>query len=205
MNRNGTHRIVLTGGPGGGKTTAADLIRREIGESIIVVPEAATMLFSGGFPRLLNSAAVISTQKAIFHVQRNIEDIQHSRFPGRVLLCDRGTIDGEVYWPSTEKQSFLESMGTCLEEEMTRYDAVIFFETAAKGNLSIEGGNPSRIEDNQRAIELDKKLCETWAKHPNFYHIPHQQSFMKKLGNALDVFQKVLKGLNLTNGNKSSV
>ncbi|MCZ7627937.1 MAG: hypothetical protein M5U19_02030 [Microthrixaceae bacterium] len=26
-------KIVLTGGPGGGKTTAADLFRREIGES----------------------------------------------------------------------------------------------------------------------------------------------------------------------------
>ena len=44
-------RIVLTGGPGGGKTTAADLMRREVGERIVIVPEAATMLFSGGFPR----------------------------------------------------------------------------------------------------------------------------------------------------------
>ena len=43
-------RIVLTGGPGGGKTTAADLFRREIGENIVIVPEAATMMFSGGFP-----------------------------------------------------------------------------------------------------------------------------------------------------------
>ena len=44
-------RIVLTGGPGGGKTTAADLMRREVGDRIVIVPEAATMLFSGGFPR----------------------------------------------------------------------------------------------------------------------------------------------------------
>ncbi|NDI06057.1 MAG: hypothetical protein EBY58_07285 [Rhodobacteraceae bacterium] len=44
-------KIVLTGGPGGGKTTAADLFRRELGEKVVVVPEAATMLFSGGFPR----------------------------------------------------------------------------------------------------------------------------------------------------------
>jgi dephospho-CoA kinase len=45
-------RIVLTGGPGGGKTTAADLFRREIGERVVVVPETATMLFAGGFPRV---------------------------------------------------------------------------------------------------------------------------------------------------------
>ena len=48
-----THRcrIVLTGGPGGGKTTAADLFRREMGEAVLIVPEAATMKFTGGFPR----------------------------------------------------------------------------------------------------------------------------------------------------------
>ena len=44
-------RIVLTGGPGGGKTTAADLFRREIGNRVVIVPEAATLLFQGGFPR----------------------------------------------------------------------------------------------------------------------------------------------------------
>src|SRR6186713_3191320 len=43
-------RIVLTGGPGGGKTTAADLFRREIGDRVVIVPEAATILFAGGFP-----------------------------------------------------------------------------------------------------------------------------------------------------------
>lgn len=44
-------RIVLTGGPGAGKTTAADLYRRQIGEDVVVVPEAATLLHLGGFPR----------------------------------------------------------------------------------------------------------------------------------------------------------
>lgn len=41
-------RVVLTGGPGGGKTTAADLDRREIGDEVVVVPEAATLLYFGG-------------------------------------------------------------------------------------------------------------------------------------------------------------
>ena len=49
--RRNHYRIVLTGGPGGGKTTAADLFRREIGDKIVIVPETATMLFMGGFPR----------------------------------------------------------------------------------------------------------------------------------------------------------
>lgn len=84
-------RVVLTGGPGGGKTTAADLLRREIGDKVIVVPEAATLLFSGGFPRPAEPQARRSAQGAIYHVQRNLEDIQAAQYPDRVLLCDRGT------------------------------------------------------------------------------------------------------------------
>jgi predicted ATPase len=96
---NGRCRIVLTGGPGGGKTTAADLFRREIGERVVLVPEAATLLFSGGFPRVTEADARRAAQCAIFHVQRNLEDVQSARFPDRILLCDRGTVDGAAYWP----------------------------------------------------------------------------------------------------------
>jgi hypothetical protein len=96
---NGRCRIVLTGGPGAGKTTAADLFRREIGDRVVVVPEAATLLFSGGFPRVKEAHATRSAQAAIYHLQRNLEDIQAARFPERVLLCDRGTLDGAAYWP----------------------------------------------------------------------------------------------------------
>ena len=53
--RSSTHsnvRIVLTGGPGGGKTTALDLFRRELRERVVAVPESATIMFTGGFPRV---------------------------------------------------------------------------------------------------------------------------------------------------------
>lgn len=192
---NKTHRIVLTGGPGGGKTTAADLIRREIGENIVIVPEAATILFGGGFPRREETSAKQAAQKAIFHVQRNMEDVQNTVFPGRVLLCDRGTIDGAAYWPNGSDEYFTE-MGTSLGQEFLRYDGVIFFETAAVGNISIEGGNPIRIENTQKAIELDGRLKTIWSQHPNFIHIPHQKSFFEKLKNASDALVKMIDNLN---------
>src|SRR4051794_11619744 len=47
-----TFRIALTGGPGGGKTTAAGSLRdASTPIPVAVVPETATVLFSGGFPR----------------------------------------------------------------------------------------------------------------------------------------------------------
>jgi hypothetical protein len=177
-------RVVLTGGPGGGKTTAADMYRREIGEDVVVVPEAATLLYSGGFPRAGSSGVRRATQRAIYHVQINLEDAQFEHYQGRVLLCDRGTIDGAVYWPG-ETDDFFTHLGTTLEKELARYDAVIFFETAAVGNISIEGGNPMRIESIEEAIILDRKLKSLWSKHPRFVFVPHNSSFIKKVNSGL--------------------
>ncbi len=188
---NGRCRIVLTGGPGGGKTTAADLFRREIGERVILVPEAATMVFSGGFPRSTETMAIHAAQRAIYQVQRNLEDVQAALYPERVLLCDRGTVDGAAYWPGEPKQFFHE-VGTSLETELARYDAVIFFESAAVGGMGIEGGNPIRNESLEEAVKLDQKLRALWSKHPNFVLVPHNPSFFKKISYGLAVLEGIV-------------
>ncbi len=185
-------RIVLTGGPGGGKTTAADLFRREIGDKVVIVPETATMLFTGGFPRVGEPKARAATQRAIFHAQVALEDIQGALYPDRVLLCDRGTIDGAAFWPDEAPEGFFETMETTLERELRRYDAVIFFESAAVGDISIEGGNPARTESNEQARLLDMTLRDVWSKHPNFHFIPHSTSFFAKLQDGLRQLQAIV-------------
>lgn len=186
-------RIALTGGPGGGKTTAADMLRREIGERVVVVPESATLLFGGGFPRCDEPEARRYVQRAIFHVQRNIEDLQSARFPKRVLLCDRGTVDGAAYWPADDPLDFFHEQGTTLERELRRYDAVLFFETAAVGGFSIETGNPQRTETNLEAVALDRRMRKLWSNHPNFILIHHNHSFMAKLFEALHVMGELIR------------
>lgn len=173
-------RIVLTGGPGGGKTTAADLFRREIGERVVLVPEAATMLFTGGFPRAPEPLAVRAAQSAIFHVQRNLEDVHVALNPGRILLCDRGTVDGAAYWPG-EPEPFFTDLGTSLAAELARYDAVVFFETAAAGGSAISSNNPARLESDREALWLDRRLHEIWSKHPKFLFVPNNRSFLNKI------------------------
>ena len=126
---NGRMRIALSGGPGGGKTTAADLFRREIGEEVVVVPEAATLLFAGGFPRADEVDAQRAAQRAIFHVQRNLEDMQTARYPGRVLVCDRGTVDGAVYWPGSTDDFFADrALAHGLDEVLHHRQGDIGFE-----------------------------------------------------------------------------
>lgn len=159
-----------------------------------MVPESATLLFSGGFPRSTEIHARRSAQCAIFHVQRNLEDVQSALYPERILLCDRGTIDGAAYWPD-EGETFFEAVGSTEQAELARYDAVIFFESAAVGGISVEGGNPTRIESNEQAVGLDRRLREIWSKHPRFTVVPHNPSFVKKIVFGLAALERVVAQL----------
>ncbi len=187
-------RIVLTGGPGGGKTTAADLFRREIGSQVVVVPEAASMLFNGGFPRTQTAEAQRATQRAIYDLQTSLEAFHRAQYPGRLLICDRGALDGAAYWPN-QGQDFFRTMHTSYERELSRYDAVLFFESAAVGGLRIEGGNPARIESNAEAVEIDRRLRAIWSKHPRFVVIQHNESFFKKISFALAAIESLVAQL----------
>lgn len=185
-------KIALTGGPGGGKSTAAELFKREYKDFISLVPEVATLLFRGGFPRVDSPLVVEHIQKSIFHVQNNIEATYATLFPHHTLLCDRGTVDGGAYWPKGA-EDFFQTMGTTLEQELARYDAVIYFETAAAGGLSIDLGNPVRNEDQRKAIEIDLKLRNIWSSHPNFVCIKNEPSFLDKIMGGIKALDELVK------------
>lgn len=193
---NGNPRIVVTGGPGGGKTTAADLLHRERPDQVVIVPEAATILFEGGFPRVDDDAAERAAQRAIFQVQANIEDVKRSLYPHHALLCDRGTLDGAAYWPEASggPAGFFADLGTTLEAELARYDIVVFFETAAAGGRPINLGNPHRIESVEEAVDLDRRLRAVWSHHRHFHFVPNHASFLAKMNEALEVLLAVVDG-----------
>jgi hypothetical protein len=188
-------RIALTGGPGGGKSTAADLYRREMADRVAIVPEAATLLFGGGFPRVEDEEGLRATQAAIFHVQRNLEEVQAARYPGRLLLCDRGTVDGAAYWPGTP-EAFFASVSSSFEAELARYDAVIFFESAALGGFDVgRDGNPVRTEGAAQAVALDRRLRDIWSRHPRFEVVPQSASFFRKMTFGLAAIESLVARL----------
>jgi predicted ATPase len=86
-------RVVLTGGPGAGKTAVLELIRLFFCVHVKTLRESAGIVFGGGFPRNQHWELRQAAQRAIYHVQRSLEltgDVDHAA----VVLCDRGTIDG---------------------------------------------------------------------------------------------------------------
>ena len=193
-------RVVVTGGPGGGKTTAADLFRREIGSKVVLVPEAATLMFSSGFPRSHDPESVKIIQRTIYQVQTQMEALYAVQNPGRILLCDRGTVDGAAYWPVDHPHEFFHAQGTTLKEELARYDAVLFFESAAVGDMMIKGGNPVRDETGSEAVALDTRLRDIWSQHPRFVLVPHNTSFFKKISSGLAAMESIVGQLLHENG-----
>ena len=129
-------KIVVTGGPGGGKTTALDLFQREYMDQLNVVPEAASLMFSAGMIRETDSIKMKLSQLAIYKMQKNLEESFSNLARGSLLLCDRGTLDGLAYWPDSEEDYF-RTLNTSFKQELSEYHAVIFFQTsAAKGTTS---------------------------------------------------------------------
>jgi predicted ATPase len=185
-------RIAVSGGPGAGKTTLWRSIAKSHRPRVQAVPEVATLLFSHVFPGVQNAAERCAVQRAIFEVQRNLEQVYEGRLTGdQVLWCDRGVPDGAGYWPHGHAH-FFETMQTEWQAELARYDAVLFLESAAVGGLSIASANRTRTEDLETASALDQRLKEVWLSHPRFHHIPHESDFALKIAHARRLAESLL-------------
>ena len=92
-------KVVLTGGPSAGKTTIANAIERSFIGKTVKIPEAATILWQGGFFRSGHPKGITWQQKAIYQIQSSHEEIFALECPEKVFVCDRGTLDGFAYWP----------------------------------------------------------------------------------------------------------
>ena len=182
-----TAKIVLTGGPCAGKSTLAEMLGRAFEHSVVHVPESASLLFTGGFPRFPASEAQRATQRAIYLVQKELEAAYAAQFPARALIMDRGTIDGAAYWPEGP-EAYFRALGTSLEAELARYDHVIYLESAAeKDYLAHKAANPHRKESWAEASALDEATKALWKRHPAFTLIVNQRSFAHKVSEVLGV------------------
>lgn len=186
--------IVVTGGPGGGKTTALDLFQRELKSAVKIVPEAATLLFGHGLDRRVGDADPLPLQRSIYRMQTGLEAIFRDCYPERLLICDRGTLDGLAYWPGVEAEYFA-SLATSYEREAARYGAVIFFQSAAIQGEDVRSNNPYRSEDSRTAAALDERLRRVWERHPGFHYIPTEASFMRKINRGLEAIAGAMESM----------
>lgn len=195
MDRKATvFRIVLTGGPCGGKSTALSAIcgyLRGIGVSVFTVPEAATILLSGGGEFSgLNEFQLIQFQASIITAMIGLEDsfvrIAESKGAGHiaVVLCDRGTMDASAYMPQQQWELMIDQFGWATPQlRDARYDAVIHLVTAAAGAESFytTENNSTRTETPEQARAIDARLRQAWVGHPHHFIIGNEKQFSEKV------------------------
>ena len=183
-------KIVITGGPCAGKTTAMSWIQSnftKLGYRVLFVPETATELITGGVaPWTCGSNA--DYQKCQMKLQLEKEKIfaqgAASMPVEKVLMvCDRGALDNKAYMTDLEFACVLEALG-CNEVELRdSYDAVFHLVTAAKGaeQFYTTANNAARTETVEQAAALDDKLIAAWTGHPHLRIIDNATDFEDKL------------------------
>jgi predicted ATPase len=186
-------RIVLTGGPGAGKTVISRRIAAEHPERFVLVPEAATQVYDALQTRWdkLDVEGRRDVQRKIYRLQVDQEDRTAAANPDKILLLDRGTIDGAAYWPEGPADYWRDVQST-LEKELKRYDAVILLESsAALGLYDGDSSNFCRFEDAQGAIESGKLLLKLWGSHPNLKHVRAYTNLEEKIATVMDALAAV--------------
>ena len=186
-------KIVLTGGPCAGKTTALSWINNyfsDRGYKVITVPETATELISNGVaPWTCGSNYDYQTlQIELQKFKEQIFENGANTMNGKILIvCDRGVMDNKAYIEDLKFKRILKELGTNEVKERDSYDAVFHLVTAAKGAekaYTLEN-NQARKESLDEARELDDKLIASWTGHPHLRIIDNSTEFEEKLEKLL--------------------
>jgi len=194
-------KIVLTGGPCSGKTTVIRALQEEFGESIVLVPEVATILLGNGFPNPgkdlpWSEEWQAALQGSVLPLQCNIEDayalVAKNRNCG-VMVCDRGLLDGAAYTPGG-LETFTHLYGVDEVEALSRYTAVIHLESVATADPSKYGktDNESRFEPLERAVEIEQAVRLAWKGHLRHLIINGRRGIEGKIAECIGIVRFLL-------------
>ena len=183
-------RIVITGGPCAGKTTAMSWIQNaftEKGYMVLFVDETATELIGGGAPwkfTRCNREYQYCVTRLMLAKEQAFTDIAKTFEAEKVLVvCDRGTLDNRAYMSDEDFRYVLEKLNTNEVELRDHYDAVFHLVTAAKGaeQFYTLANNAARYETVEEAIRVDDSLIASWTGHPHLRIIDNRYDFEGKM------------------------
>lgn len=198
--------IVLTGGPGSGKTTGLIQLSERLSEAgyrVFLVPEVASMVITGGVSDMTTLARVEPGRYR--EVQRNILGLQaslrtHFQALARafdeptLILYDRAEMDNGAYLEADDFTMLLDEAELDLHTARDSYDAVIHLVTAADGAeefYTLEN-NLARSETAEAARALDARTLQSWVGHPHLRVVDNSTDFEQKIQRCLHEVMHVL-------------
>ncbi len=204
---NDIKKIVLTGGPCAGKTTA--LVRviehfSSLGFKVFTIPEVPTLFTQAGMNYLTkNKAFFYEGEKATLEIQLALEDkflrmAEQCQKP-TLVVCDRGALDISAYMTAEMWDDITRAVGTSTPQLRSRYDAVLHLVSAADGaeQYYTLATNAQRYEQvNEEGLRiarsLDKKVIRSWTGHPHLRVINNHDDFETKMRRVIKEISNVL-------------
>lgn len=170
-------KIVLTGGPCAGKTTALKNIKEYLNSKnipVITIPETATELILNGInPK---NVPVYDFQKLVLKKQYSKETIAdiYARLYGYdkdtvIIIYDRGIIDNMAYLEQEEDfDKLIKEINLNEINVLDKYDLVLDLLSTATCKPEVYNLlNEARMEDVEKAKEVDQKTSNSWIHHRN--------------------------------------
>ena len=200
-------KIVLTGGPCAGKTTALVKIVEYfsgMGYKVFTIPEVPTLFSIGGWNYLTpNRQLYYQGERAILETQLALEDqfmaLAEVCTKPVLIVCDRGALDISAYIKPEEWEEITQMAGSDSESLRKRYDAVLHLVSAADGaeQYYTTATNATRYEKADEeglrlARELDKKVINAWSGHSHLRVINNHDDFNAKLSRVIQEISNVL-------------
>ncbi len=185
-------KIVLSGGPGGGKSKSLKRLIVELkkyGYTVYPVFESAEEILNKGFKR---GCSIYEFQKAIAlnqlerenELENTIDDNEKS-----VIICDRGLMDARVYLIDKDFNKFKDELKMSDIDLRDRYDAVFHLDSTSNHSSVEYLMEGIRIETEIEAQQINDRSLRAWCGNPHYRFIPVQESFDKKY----DILLKEIK------------
>lgn len=189
-------KIVLTGGPCAGKTTALVCINdyfTKLGYKVFSVPEVPTMVTQSGWSYLTkNPAFYYEGEKIILELQLSLEDkiqrLAETCSEPCLIVCDRGAMDISTYIAPEMWKDLMKSCDVDEQSLMNRYDGVVHLSSAATGaekfyTLETNVNRYEKADEAGLALarSLNTKVLEVWSKHPVMRTIASMDDFDAKM------------------------
>src|SRR5262249_4378127 len=111
----------------------------------------------------------------------------------RLMVCDRGVLDGAAYWPGG-RAAFLHHFGQALEDCFARYRSVLHLQSLAESHPHLYGpeGNLIRYEDTAHALRVERAVRAAWEGHPGLIVIPGEMDLQSKIARVLEHIRVML-------------
>uniref|UniRef100_A0A1B6ELE5 NadR/Ttd14 AAA domain-containing protein n=1 Tax=Cuerna arida TaxID=1464854 RepID=A0A1B6ELE5_9HEMI len=204
------YKVVLTGGPCGGKTTGQSRLCtffENLGWKVFRVPETATVLLSGGIKFSDLSEEEVGDAgrqhacarchfltegykfqenllKTMLQIENTFFELGESCSRDCLIICDRGAMDASAFISRDKWERMMSANGwNSVELRDNRYNQIVHLVSAANGaeDFYSTEDHACRSETVVLARELDYNAAAAWVGHPYFDVIDNSTDFETKI------------------------